>query len=178
MKKMILTIVLAIVITVLGIGLYNATRLQHIHIQKTVTIQSDLQNVFDYVVYLKEFPKWSPFLEADPTQKITLKGKDAHVGAQYHWEGNRGKDLGFQEIKEIRNLEYIQMECDIQKPFKAQPTFEYVFQKQGNSVKVTQDFHLKSGFMDAFFMGVFGAKGQMEKMNSRGLELLKTVCEK
>lgn len=175
---MILTIGIAVVLIFLGIGLYNTRTLQHIHIQKSVQINADLERVFDHVVYLKNFPKWSPFLEADPTQKVGVKGKDGQVGAQYHWEGNKGKDLGYQEIKEIKNGEYIQMECDIQKPFKARPTFEYTFQKNGNSITVIQDFNLKSGVMDAFFMGIFGAKKDMEKMNSRGLELLKSACEK
>ncbi|RKR14723.1 hypothetical protein CLV91_0801 [Maribacter vaceletii] len=175
---MILVIVAIVLILFLGIGLYNANKLQHIHIQKTVHIQSDLQTTFDNVVYLKNFTKWSPFYEADPTQKVSIKGTDGQVGAQFHWEGNNGKDLGFQETKEIRLLKYIKMECDIQKPFKAKPTFEYSFLKTGTLIKVTQDFKLKSGLVDAFFMWLFGAKKDMEKMNARGMELLKIASEK
>lgn len=176
MKKMIVTIIIAVVIF-LGIGFYNASKLQHIHIKKSVTINADLQTVFNNVAYLENFPKWSPFLEADPSQKIEIKGTDGQRGAQYHWEGNKGKDLGYQEIKEIRKLEYIKMECDIQKPFNAQPTFEYSFQKNGNTVTVIQDFNLKSSLIDAFFMGLFGAKKDMEEVNARGMELLKNICE-
>ena len=51
--------------------------------------------------------------------KTEVKGKDGQIGAQFHWNGNKGKDLGYQEITEIKPLEYIKMECDIQKPFKA-----------------------------------------------------------
>lgn len=180
-RKIFITIVIIIVVVVvllLGIGLYNASQLQHIHIQKTVKIDSDLQSVFDQVVYLKNYPEWSPFLEADPTQKVEVKGTDGEVGAQYHWEGNKGEDLGYQEIKEITPLKYIKMECDIQKPFKANPIFEYSFSKTGNTVTVTQDFHLKSSLIDAFFMGLFGAQKEMEKMNERGMELLKIAAEK
>lgn len=177
MKKMIVTILISAVVIFLGIGFYNASKLQHIHIQKTAEINTDLKNAFNNVVYLKNFPKWSPFLEVDPTQKIEVKGTDGQVGAQYHWEGNKGKDLGYQEIKQIRNLEYVKMECDIQKPFKAQPIFEYSFQKNGNSVTVTQDFNLNSGLIDAFFMWLFGARKEMAKMNARGMELLKNTCE-
>ncbi|PQJ80972.1 hypothetical protein BTO18_09805 [Polaribacter porphyrae] len=175
---MILTTIIVIVILFLALGFYNASKLQHIHIQKTVNIQADLETVYNNVVYLKNFKKWSPFYEVDPNQKTSIKGEDGQVGAQFHWEGNNGKDLGYQEIKEIKNLAYIKMECDIQKPFKANPTFEYAFSKNGNSVKVTQDFNLKSGFVDSFFMWLFGAKKDMSKMNARGMELLKIACEK
>ncbi|GHC66093.1 Polyketide cyclase / dehydrase and lipid transport [Ulvibacter litoralis] len=178
MKKMILIIITVALVLFLGIGFYNASKLQQIHIQKVVNINADAETTFDNVLYLKNFPKWSPFYEADPTQKTEVKGNDGQVGAQFHWEGNKGKDLGYQEIKEIRPLEYIKMECDIQKPFKANPTFEYSFSQTGNIVKVTQDFNLESGLVDSFFMWLFGAKKEMEKMNARGLELLKITCEK
>ncbi len=175
---MILTIIAGAVILFLAIGFYNASKLQEIHIQKSVTINADIQTTFDNVVYLRNFPKWSPFYEADPSQKTEVKGNDGQVGAQFHWDGNDGKDLGYQEIKEIKPLEYIKMECDIQKPFKANPTFEYSFSKTENAVKVTQGFKLKSGLVDAFFMWLFGAKKDMEKMNARGMELLKMASEK
>ncbi len=175
---MILICIAVAVILFLGIGFYNAHKLQQIHIQKTVTIQSDMQTTFDKVLYLKNFTKWSPFYEADPSQKVEIKGTDGQIGAQFHWEGNNGKDLGYQEIKEIDPLKYIKMECAIQKPFVAAPTFEYSFSKTGNLIKVTQDFNLKSGLIDSFFMWLFGAKKDMEKMNGRGMELLKIVCEK
>lgn len=177
MKKMILTIIAVALLLFLAIGVYNAKKLQHIHIQKTVNINADIQTTFDNVLYLKNFKKWSPFYEADPTQKTSIKGTDGKVGGQFHWEGNKGKDLGFQEIKEIRASEYIKMQCDIQKPFKATPTFEYSFAQTGNTVKVTQDFKLDSGLVDSFFMWLFKAKNDMSKMNGRGMELLKIAYE-
>lgn len=178
MKKMILTIILIALALFLAIGFYNANKLTHIHIQKSVVIYSTEQAVFDQVKYLANFPKWSPFYEADPAQKTEVKGTDGSVGAQFHWDGNSGKDLGYQEISEIQELKYIKMNCDIQKPFKATPTFEYSFINSGNGIKVTQDFNLDSGIVDCFFMWLFGAKKGMGKMNERGMELLKQSLEK
>lgn len=175
---MILILIVAAFLLFLGIGFYNANKLQHIHIQKTATINADIQTTFDNVLYLKNFTKWSPFYEADPAQKTEVKGNDGKVGAQFHWNGNKGKDLGYQEIKAIKPLEYIKMQCDIQKPFKATPTFEYSFSNTGNITKVTQDFNLESGLVDAFFMWIFGEKKDMVKMNGRGMELLKIASEK
>jgi len=175
---MILTIIAGALILFLGIGFYNANKLQHIHIQKNVEINSDIETTFDNVAYLKNFTKWSPFYEADPEQKTKVEGNDGQVGSKFHWDGNDGKDLGYQEIKVIKPLKYIKMECDIQKPFKANPTFEYSFAKSGNTVTVTQDFNLESGLVDSFFMWLFGAKKDMAKMNERGMELLKIACEK
>ena len=161
----------------LGFGFIKARQLRNIHIQKEVSINGSLPAVYEQVQYLNNFPNWSPFLEADPDQIIEITGVDGTVGAQYHWEGNKGKDLGFQEIKAIVPNAYIKMACDIQKPFKAQPVFEYRFKQVGAEVKVTQDFHLESGTVDAFFMWVFRAKKNMANLNQRGLELLRTSVE-
>ncbi len=160
-----------------GFGFLKSGSLKDLHITKEVNINADAKTVFDNVKYLENFPKWSPFLEEDPDQIYEVKGTDGMVGAQYHWNGNKGKDLGYQEIKEIREGEYIKMGCDIQKPFKATPTFEYTFTENNGTVTVRQDFKLQSGAVDAFFMWLFGAKKGMETTNERGLELLKKASE-
>ncbi len=171
-------VIIGIALAVFAIfGWYNASKLKHIQISKSVTIKGELHEVFEMVLYLENFPKWSPFLEADPSQKTTVKGIDGTIGAQYHWEGNKGKDLGYQEIVKIQKEHFIGMKCDIQKPFTAQPTFDYSFSETSEGIQVIQDFNLDSSLGDAFFMWLFGAKKDMAKMNQRGLELLKKSVE-
>jgi hypothetical protein len=177
-KKMILTTVAIALVAFIGFGLYKASGLQSIQIVKSVTIKGTKTEVFDMVRYLKNFPKWSPFLAQDPKQKYEVKGTDGAVGAQYHWDGNEGKDLGYQEIVKIDTFTFVGMQCDIQKPFVAKPTFDYTFKETSNGIEVTQDFKVQSGLIDALFMWLFGAKADMEKMNMQGLDLLKAAVEK
>lgn len=175
--KMTLTIIGIILILFIGFGLYKASALKSIQIIKGVTIIGTKQEVFDMVRYLKNFPKWSPFLAEDPSQKYEVKGTDGTVGAQYHWDGNKGKDLGYQEIVKIDTFSYVGMKCNIQKPFVAKPTFEYYFTETASGIEVKQDFKVESGLVDAFFMWLFGAKAGMEKMNQTGLDLMKKAVE-
>lgn len=161
----------------IGFGLYKASGLKSIQIIQTITIKGSQQEVFDMVKYLNNFPKWSPFLVQDPSQKYEVKGTDGTVGAQYHWDGNKGKDLGYQEIVAIDELRYVGMICDIQKPFVAKPTFDNYFTETTNGIEVKQDFKLVSGTVDAFFMWVFGAKKEMEETNLQGLQLMKKAIE-
>lgn len=170
------TIVLALA-AFLAFGFYQSSDLKSIQIVKTVTIKGSNQAVFDMVKLLNNFPKWSPFLAEDPAQKYQVKGVDGTVGAQYHWDGNGGKDLGYQEIAKIDELKFVGMKCDIQKPFVAKPTFEYYFTETPNGIEVKQDFRVESGTVDAFFMWLFGAKAGMEAMNEKGLEMLKKAVE-
>ena len=111
--KMILTIVFIVLVLCIGYASFNASKLMTIDIKETVVIKGVMDKVFDEVKYFENFLNWSPFLAKDPTQQISVTGQDGTVGAQYHWEGNKGKDLGLQEIKEIQEGRYIKMQCDI-----------------------------------------------------------------
>jgi hypothetical protein len=180
MKKKMFTIILLVVVALvafIGFGFYKASDLTNIQIVKTVTIKGSKEEVFNMVRYLKNFPKWSPFLAADPSQKYEVKGTDGTIGAQYHWNGNGGKDLGFQEIIKIDDNTFIGMRCDIQKPFVAKPTFDYYFSETANGIEVKQVFQVESDLVSAFFMWLFGAKNEMAQMNQQGLELLKIAVE-
>jgi Polyketide cyclase / dehydrase and lipid transport len=177
MKKVLIGIVVALV-AFLAFGFTQAGALKNIQIVKSVTIKGDKKEVFDMVRYLNNFPKWSPFLVQDPTQKVEVKGTDGTVGAQYHWVGNGGDDVGFQEIMKVDTFSFVGMRCDIQKPFVAKPTFDYSFKETANGIEVTQDFKVESDLVSAFFMWLGSAKAGMEATNQQGLDLLKKAVEK
>lgn len=174
---MIISIITIALVAFIGFGLYKASSLKTIQIVKSVTIKGSKEEVFNMVCYLKNFPKWSPFLAEDPSQKYEIKGLDGTVGAQYHWDGNKGKDLGYQEIVKIDTFSYVGMKCDIQKPFEAKPTFDYYFEETTDGITVKQDFKVESELIPAFFMWLFGAKAEMEKINQKGLDLMKKAIE-
>jgi hypothetical protein len=176
MKKIFIGIIVALV-AFIAFGFTQAGSLQNIQIVKSVTVKGSKQEVFDMVRYLNNFPKWSPFKVQDPTQKVEVKGTDGTVGAQYHWVGNGGEDVGYQEIVKIDTFSFVGMRCDIQKPFVAKPTFDYSFKETANGIEVTQDFKVQSPLVDAFFMWLFSAKAGMETTNQQGLDLLKKAVE-
>jgi hypothetical protein len=176
MKKVLAIIGIAI-IGFIAFGMFKASDLKSIEIITETTIKGDKQTVFNMVKNLKKFPKWSPFLVQDPSQKYEIKGTNGAVGSQYHWVGNGGEDVGYQEITKIEEGSFIGKKCDIQKPFVAQPTFDYSFTENANGVTVKETFKLESGQVDAFFLWLFGAKAEMVKTNQQGLDLLKKAVE-
>ncbi len=177
-KLITISIFLLFTATASANGIKKSKKMRQLQITKEITIAAPLSDVYNMVQYLENFPKWSPFLEADPDQEYHVEGNDGTLGAQYHWTGNNGKDLGYQEIVKLDEGRFVGMQCDIQKPFKATPTFDYTFEETDHGVRVTQEFSLESKPVDAFFMWLFGAKKDIEKMNERGLTLLKIASEK
>lgn len=176
-KKLIFTCLSVALVAFIGYGLYKANALTSVQIVKSITVKGSKEDVFNMVRYFKNFPKWSPFLAQDPTQKYEVKGIDGTVGAQYHWEGNKGNDVGYQEILRLDTFSLVEMKCVIQKPFVAQPLFNYSFEETSNGIEVKQDFKLQSNLKDAFFMWLFDVKSAMENTNQQGLDLLKKAVE-
>jgi hypothetical protein len=179
--KNLLKIVALVLIALCGFisyGVGRSGKLKDLQIVKSVIIKGSKKEVFEMVQYLNNFPKWSPFKAQDPSQKVEVKGTDGTVGAQYHWVGNGGEDVGYQEIVKIDTFSFIGMKCDIQKPFVAKPSFDYTFEETPEGIKVTQDFKVKSNTTDAFFMWLFEAEKDMANTNQQGLALLKKLIEK
>ncbi|MEO0731577.1 MAG: SRPBCC family protein [Bacteroidota bacterium] len=179
MKKTmtILLVSLSLLALAAAYGFHRSASLRSITLDNTVTIDGTTTEVFDMVRYLENFPRWSPFLEQDPTQEYEVRGVDGTVGATFHWNGRGGKDIGYQEIVRIEPNQYLEMRCDIQKPFVAYPTFAYSFKDTPQGVRVSQHFTVESGAVDALFMWLFGAEAEMDATNARGLELLKKAVE-
>ncbi|KQC01465.1 SRPBCC family protein [Pedobacter sp. Hv1] len=176
--KIIIGIGIGAILFFLAFGLYNASKLKTIEITQSISIRAPQKKVYDMISQLSNYPKWSPFLAQDPTQNYSVKGKDGIVGAQYHWEGNNGKDLGHQKIESLEPNSFIGIKVHIQKPFKAEPMFNYTIRTMGSRTEVSQKFILQSGLVDAYFLWLFGVKKEMEITNKQGLNLLKKASEK
>lgn len=175
--KMIIGMISGAILLFLAVGWYQASKLQVIEITRSITIHAQQEKVYGMISQLKNYPQWSPFLAQDPIQKYTVKGNDGTIGAEYHWEGNKGKDLGYQEIVRLEPDDFVGIQVHIQKPFKADPTFDYTLSNSGNNTEVVQNFKLESGLVDAFFLWLFGVKKEMGATNQQGLDLLKKACE-
>ena len=74
-----ITYIIITLVAFIGFGLYKASGLQSIEIVTSTTIKGSKQDVFNMVKNLNDFPKWSPFLVQDPSQKYEIKGKEAHL---------------------------------------------------------------------------------------------------
>lgn len=177
MKRKMTTAIVLISAVLICTALYNGNQLRIIEIEQRIAINATPEKVYSMISQLKNYPKWSPFLAQDPTQQYSVKGADGQVGAQYHWEGNKGDDLGYQEIASLVPNTRVGFLCVIQKPFKARPTFDYLIIPNANHVTVEQKFRLESGLVDAIFLWLFRVKPQMATTNQQGLALLKTACE-
>lgn len=173
-------ITVSIIFTVMllaGVSYYFAKQHADITIVNMIEIDATQEIVYHKISKFSEYPTWSPFLAQDPSQKYHTKGLDGAIGSQYFWEGNSGKDAGYQEITSSKPLHELTIDVHIEKPFKAQPKFRYTIENKGTTTLVTQVFTLQSSLADAFFLWLFSVRKDMDRTNKQGLQLLKKTIE-
>jgi hypothetical protein len=140
-------------------------------------IKASKQHVFDQLRYMKNFPKWSPFLVQDPEQKYTVSGQDGEVGATYSWEGVKEKSKGSQRVAKLKSTDEVFIECNITVPFQSNPTFSYSLVEKDGGVEVVQHFDTEMPVPSNIFGLLLNLKEKISATNKQGLELLKKVSE-
>lgn len=88
-------------------------------IRKEIIISRPLEEVFDYVRYLRNQDYYSKWVMADPAMKRNFSGQDGTVGFIYAWEGNDKAGKGEQEILHIDEASRIDIEIRFERPFRS-----------------------------------------------------------
>ncbi|WFB35280.1 SRPBCC family protein [Kiritimatiellota bacterium B12222] len=140
------------------------------HIQKMITIEAPLAEVFAQVSDLTKWPAWSPWLVLEPEARLTF---DAD-GRAYSWDGSL---IGSGKLVKQRETENEEMVCSLEilKPWKSRSTVQFTFAEVADGTQVTWVMDGKLPLL------MFWMKGMMETLvgmdYERGLTMLKDICE-
>lgn len=84
-----------------------------------VVINKPKEEVFKYLIHLKNQRYYNKWIMADPNLKMTYTGTDGTVGFIAAWESEKGGvGMGEEEFKSITELEGYTSELRFEKPFK------------------------------------------------------------
>ncbi|MEL7340516.1 MAG: SRPBCC family protein [Bacteroidota bacterium] len=150
---------------------------KQIRITSKVLIAAELSEVYDVLRQFERFPDWSPFIVADPEQKHRVEGQNGALGSAFHWEGVGEKSVGYQTLTQLRENEYLRMDCNISVPFESEPVFEYRLRRTPEGVEVTQEFSMEPSGFSRVMMKIFGVEKEIRATNELGLERLKQLLE-
>lgn len=116
----ILKIILLVIVLIITIPLIIALFVSNdYNITRSIIINKQQQEVFDYIKQLKNQEQFSKWVMTDPNMKTTITGTDGTVGCIYAWNSeNKQAGKGEQEIKKINEGEGIDVEVRFEKPFK------------------------------------------------------------
>ena len=118
MKKA-LKIIGIIILVLVGVPLIVALFVKKdLAVEREITINKPKQEVFDYIVLLKNQDNFSYWAKQDPAMKKEFRGTDGTVGFVSAWESKK-VGVGEQEIKAIVPGERVDYELRFKEPYEA-----------------------------------------------------------
>ena len=146
-------------------------------IEKSVVINKDVHEVFEFLKKTKNQDKFSVWNMKDPSMKKNYTGTDGTKGFVYAWDSkDKNVGAGEQEIKKIEEDTRIDYELRFKRPMQNIAQSSLITDKlHNNSASVTWTFACPTKFPMSLFSGFF--KKILEKDIDKGLQNLKKLME-
>lgn len=148
------------------------------HVERTTTISASKAIVFDNIVHWNKWHSWSPWAEMDPSMKLEVTGTDGEVGSVYKWVGDPElTGRGEMTNTGVKALEEITYDLHFIEPFESFSQGYVKMAGEDGNVTASWGFFGEYPFPWNIMLLVVDMDEMMEKDFSRGLELLKNLCE-
>ncbi|MDY7228854.1 SRPBCC family protein [Hyalangium rubrum] len=170
-------ILLGLVVAVVALAGYIASRPAHFSLQRTATIPAPPEVAFALVNDFHYWNQWSPWDKLDPNQKTAFDGAPAGTGAKYSWVGNDDVGEGRMTIEESKPNELVRIKLEFIKPFEATNTTTFHFKPEGEGVSVTWQMEGENNFMSKAFSVFVNMDEMVGKDFEKGLASMKTAAE-
>jgi uncharacterized protein YndB with AHSA1/START domain len=144
---------------------------------RSITINKPRQEVFNFVRHLKNQDRFNKWVMADPNMKKAFRGVDGTEGFVYAWESNKRGGKGEQEIKRIKEGEYLDLEVRFVKPFEAVAKTPFATESvNGNQTQITWGMSSRMKY-PMNIMLLFGIEKALGKDMETSLFALKNIVE-
>jgi hypothetical protein len=144
---MIKKILLGLVVALLALAGFIASRPSTFTVQRTATMKAAPEYVFPFVNSLYRWADWSPWNDLDPDMKRTYDGPVLGVGAVYAWSGNDKVGSGRMTLEESKPNEFIRIKLEFIKPFASTNTTTFTIKPVAEGASVTWAMEGHNDFM-------------------------------
>ena len=168
---LIIIVVLAIIVVVGSFFLPQRSK-----VERFAMIATSDSTAYNYVLDFSKFNEWSPWYEMEPTAKTNLSGITGEVGATYSWDWEE-VGAGSFTIQKLEPYTAIYQKLTFLKPFESTAKNNFLFEKQGDSTKVTWVYDGENKGIVNKWMGL-ALDGMIGKDYERGLTKMKNNLEK
>lgn len=172
MKKVLIVLVVLVVLVVAAGAMLSG----EMRVERSTVIRADLAKVHEMCGELKNWPRWGPWHDQDPTIVTTLGEKTTGVGASQRWTGKDGDgELTFTRCDAQAGITYDMTFIDGERKMPSVGIMNYKPVADGVEVEWIMesrvDVPIVGGYMAMVFEPMIGS------MFDAGLVKLKTVCE-
>jgi len=144
---------------------------KEVSVEKSITIDQPISQVFEYASDFNHMIKWNPLMEQDPQAKHTISGKSGKPGSRWSWQGESvGK--GYYEIKEIVPNKKIVSDLKFIKPWESHSKDIRKFKKTAQGTEVIWIAQSELSYPIERLVGIFMDERLGATIN-KGLENLK-----
>jgi uncharacterized protein YndB with AHSA1/START domain len=147
-------------------------------IEKNVSINKNINEVFNFLRQTKNQDKFSVWNMKDPNMKRDYSGTDGTKGFIYSWDSkDKNVGAGSQEIKNISEGNRIDYELRFTRPMQNIATSSFILTEVSDSnTSVTWTFQSPTKFPMSLFSPIF--KNMLGKQLNQSLQNLKALLEK
>ncbi len=174
---MIKKILLVILVIIVGILIFAATRPNEFSVQRSVTIQASPEAIFPHLSNFHAWEAWSPRAKMDPNMQTSYSTNDSGVGATYAWEGNSKVGQGKMEYTQVSEPNRVEVKLEFLKPFKAQNRVEFTIVPNGDVSIVNWLMDGPSPYLSKLIGVFYSMDSMIGKDFEKGLADLKRVSE-
>jgi hypothetical protein len=154
-----------------------ATRPSDFRVSRSAEMSATPIAAFEQVNDFHNWDNWSPWAKLDPNCKNTFEGPSSGRGARFSWSGNNKIGAGRMTITDSRPGEFVGINLEFLRPFKATNTAEFTFEPQGNQTLVTWSMLGKKNFVMKAFGLFMSCDDMLGKQFDKGLASMKTIVE-
>ena len=170
-------IVIGLIVIVIAILVFAATKPATYHVERSTTIAATPDKITPLLNDFHNWNEWSPWAKLDPGMHVTYSGPPSGQGAIYEWTGDSKVGKGRMEILAVEPT-LTSIKLDFLAPFETHNHTNFVLRPEGSSTQVTWTMDGPNTFMTKV-MSVFGSMDKMiGKDFETGLGQLKSAAEK
>lgn len=169
-----LLVLLFVVVVIAAVG-YGLTLEENPHFERSVVIDADKDDIHAMVGDLKQWDKWGPWRDEDPTIKYAYTEKTDEVGSKQTWTADKigGGSLWFTKVDPETGVKY-KFQYEEFEPSDGSVTYT---ETEDGKVKVTWAFDAELGWNLPMRFIMDSSRGDMETMFQNGLNKLKKQVE-
>src|SRR6476660_7710655 len=169
--------IVIVVLAIVAVLVYAATRPDTFRIQRTIAIKSPPEKIFPLLDDLHAHSSWSP-VEKEPNTKRTHSGAPKGTGAVYEWEGDRQVGKGRIAIVDTKPPSKVTLKLDMFTPFEAHNMVEFSVVPNGGATDVTWAMSGRQPFMMKVMSTFINCEKMVGSQFEEGLGKLKAIAER
>lgn len=171
------TILGVIVVAVLAVLVYAATKPNSFRVERTVQIAAPPEKIFPLINDFHNWTLWSPFEKLDPDLQRNYMGAPEGLGAVYEYSGRKA-GAGRMQITESSAPHKIVSTLDFTRPMRAHNVAEFILRPTEGGTEVTWAMHGPAPYMSKLMTTFFSMDKLVGGQFAEGLDNLRGVAER